>query len=279
MKSELSETARLLIRTAIAQELKPDPQYRARLLAAVRERARMPGAGLSEAAQIAPWTGASPLPPLAVWKVAAVAALGAGLGLGTVGIAETVVERPPREPATTHVSAPGARAGQNRPSVSSRLAPSPSASRPLDGFRASNQLAPTALAPQPSSPPPEASNARSAPSLPEVQTLDEFGASTPNAVALRAELSLLNEVQNALRVGRARRALELVARHEREFPNGQLGNERLAAEVFAACQLGDLPRARSASLRFLARDRSSPLALRVKGACRLSGDPASISHD
>jgi hypothetical protein len=277
MRSELSETARLLIRTATAQELKPGPEYRARLLEAVRARARAPDGALDEAAQMAPWTGASPLAPLTVWKVAAVAALGAGLGLGTVGIAQTVVDRPQHEHSTTHVATPRARAatGQNGPRLSSRLAPSPSAPRPVDDFTAPKQLT-SAPAPQPalaSSPLPEGTTARSSPGLPEVQTFDEFVSSAPNAAALRAELSLLKEVQGALRVGRARRALELIARHEREFPNGQLGNERLAAEVFAACQLGDVPRARSASLRFMERDTSSPLALRVKGACGLSAMP------
>lgn len=282
MKSELSETARLLIRAATAQELRPDPQHRARLLASVRERARLPGAALGEAAQIAPWTGASPLPPLAVWKVATAAALGAGLGLGTVGVAATAFERPPPQASTAHAAAPRSGAAQSRPSLSSRLAPSLPAFRPLDGPTSPDQRT-SAPAPEPALPAPplpEVSTARSSPSSPEVRTSDGPGPSAPSAIALRAELSLLEEVQNALRVGRPRRALELVARHEREFPNGQLGNERLAAEVFAACQLGDLTRARSASLRFLARDSSSPLALRVKGACsKLAGDPASISHD
>jgi hypothetical protein len=215
--------------------------------------------------------------------VAAVAALGAGVGLSTIGIAQIAVDRPPREPSSIYVATPraGAAIGQHRPRPSSRLAPSLSATGPFEGFTVPNQ--PTSgPAPQPAlaaSALPEVSTARTLPSLPEVQTFDESAPSTPSAVALRAELSLLKEVQGALRVGRARRALELVARHEREFPNGQLGNERLAAEVFAACQLGDVPRARSASLRFLERDRSSPLALRVKGACGLLGDATRISHD
>jgi hypothetical protein len=85
--------------------------------------------------------------------------------------------------------------------------------------------------------------------------------------SLRAELELMNQVQLALRDGRAVRALELVARHAAVFPQGQLTNERLAAEAFAACQIGDVERARRAAAAFLRRDSSSALALRVKNTC------------
>jgi hypothetical protein len=85
---------------------------------------------------------------------------------------------------------------------------------------------------------------------------------------LRAELDLMSQVQAALRDRRAGQALELIERHDAVFGQGQLNQERLAAEVFAACQLRDRARARSAAARFLASDTSSPLALRVRGACR-----------
>lgn len=84
---------------------------------------------------------------------------------------------------------------------------------------------------------------------------------------LRAELELMSEVQSALRDQQGARALRLIERHDAEFGQGQLQQERLAAEVFAACQVGDRSRARDAATRFLGSDRTSPLALRVQGAC------------
>jgi hypothetical protein len=77
----------------------------------------------------------------------------------------------------------------------------------------------------------------------------------------------MSQVQAALRDNRGAQALSLLERYDDSFPRGQLGTERLAAEVFAACQVGDVARAGRAATRFLQRDSSSPLAQRVKGAC------------
>jgi hypothetical protein len=87
------------------------------------------------------------------------------------------------------------------------------------------------------------------------------------ALALRAELALMSEVQAALRDNQGARALTLIERYDGSFALGQLRNERLAAEVFAACQVGNVARAERAAAQFLLRDSSSPLATRVKGAC------------
>jgi hypothetical protein len=84
---------------------------------------------------------------------------------------------------------------------------------------------------------------------------------------LREELELMGEVQAALRDGLGARALELTALHAGRFPRGQLARERLAAEVFAACQAGQSERALRAASRFLERDSSSLLAERVRNAC------------
>jgi hypothetical protein len=85
--------------------------------------------------------------------------------------------------------------------------------------------------------------------------------------SLERELELMAEVQGALRDGRSELALELVQRHAAAFPNGQLVNERLAAETFAACRSGDPARARRAAALFLARDATSALASRVRNTC------------
>lgn len=87
------------------------------------------------------------------------------------------------------------------------------------------------------------------------------------APALRAELELMGQVQAALRDNRGAQALSLIERYDGAFAGGQLRGERLAAEVFAACQVGNVARAQRAAALFLQRDSSSALAARVKGAC------------
>ncbi|HWA75636.1 MAG TPA: hypothetical protein VG937_25045 [Polyangiaceae bacterium] len=270
MRSELSEAARLLIETATAQELEPGEQRRARLLQAVRARALLPDVQFDKAAQVTPGATASPVAPLGIWKVAGVAALGAGLGVGVVGVAHMAFDPPSQPPATplVLVSTPRAHT-KTEPRQSNpppELAPAPAAAA-LDASLGPSQLG-SARERAPAAPSPRAEGSLShSASSPEAPAASEPTPDSANVIALRAELALLNEMQGALRVGQASRALELVERHQREFPNGQLGTERLATEVFAACQLGDLSRARAAAQRFLKRDTSSPLALRVKGAC------------
>ncbi|MFZ5896199.1 MAG: hypothetical protein ACOY0T_34400 [Myxococcota bacterium] len=80
------------------------------------------------------------------------------------------------------------------------------------------------------------------------------------------ELTLLEKVQSELRAGRGANALELL--DSNTVPEGgQLQAERLAAEVFAACQAGDVSRARAAARRFLSRYPSSPASGRVRASC------------
>ena len=96
------------------------------------------------------------------------------------------------------------------------------------------------------------------------------------APGLSAELSLLTATQAALRDGRGAEALSLIDSYDRKFPGGQLLGERLAAEVFAACQVGDRARATRAAQRFSQRDSSSVLAGRVRRSCafeRAEGEP------
>lgn len=87
------------------------------------------------------------------------------------------------------------------------------------------------------------------------------------ALALGAELELMSAAQAALRDGRPAESLAFLERYDRTFAGGQLQGERLAAEVFAACQLGDRARATRAATRFLQRDSGSLLAQRVRRSC------------
>lgn len=84
---------------------------------------------------------------------------------------------------------------------------------------------------------------------------------------LRAELDLMNALQTALRDRAPQRAELLIREHATRFPNGQLRLERLAAEVFTACELGDRERAQRTATSYLAIDASSALAKRVRASC------------
>jgi hypothetical protein len=81
------------------------------------------------------------------------------------------------------------------------------------------------------------------------------------------ELALLEHVQSELRSGNGQRALQLLDRSSIDVEHSQLGAERLAAEVFAACQAGDLVRVRRAARRFLKEFPNSPSAARVRASC------------
>jgi hypothetical protein len=81
------------------------------------------------------------------------------------------------------------------------------------------------------------------------------------------ELTLVREMQQALRSGNPGRALGLVAEHERRFPSGSLTEERESVRAAAQCQLAPDERA-SILARFTARFGTSPYLERVKAACR-----------
>jgi hypothetical protein len=245
MTAPLSRSARELIERAVTDErmLRADGARRARLKRALLSGVAASGAGLlgstSQAAMGAQAAnGVAQLLPLA--KGLAVGLLLSGAVAGSVHLA-TESRSPPPPP----------------PFASSGAVPKRAELPPIAG-----QLAPSA---PPASVEPSAPQKARAAMAPAVVAASE--PSVPRGPALRAELELMSQVQAALRDNLGARALSLIERYDDSFPRGQLGAERLAAEVFAACQVGDVARARRAATQFLQRDASSPLAERVKGAC------------
>ncbi|MEI9937324.1 MAG: hypothetical protein WDO69_08860 [Pseudomonadota bacterium] len=87
-------------------------------------------------------------------------------------------------------------------------------------------------------------------------------------VDLMAEARALTDAQRALNGGQPALALELLAAQDRRFSGGALGNERIAARVFALCALGRKEAAHADAAQFLAIADGSPLAARVRAACR-----------
>ena len=60
----------------------------------------------------------------------------------------------------------------------------------------------------------------------------------PRQDRLAQEVAILSRATSALRAGRAEEALRVLNEHQREFPNGVLGEERRAAKAQALCSLG-----------------------------------------
>ena len=248
MSDELSAEARALIRGGVSQESPVGPSRRARMKHALLAKALL--VAPHAAAQVAT-AGAALSSEMALSKLVIWAAKGAGAGVlvaaTTYGVAQV---------ASAPVPVPVATVAPHSPNVVSHSGRGANVVED-DGIGSDPVAFPPATAASASSS--QRGTPASASALP--------AASTTVSRSLSAELLLMADVQRALRDAQANRALELVARHAAEFPDGQLVNERLAAEAFAACQSGDVARARRAAALFLARDSTSSLALRVKKTC------------
>jgi outer membrane protein assembly factor BamD (BamD/ComL family) len=82
-------------------------------------------------------------------------------------------------------------------------------------------------------------------------------------------VSLISEMQVALRAGETARVLSLVEEHERLFPASAWTPEREGARVLAACPGKNADEARSLGQSFLAAHPQSPLGARVRVTCGL----------
>jgi hypothetical protein len=260
MTDELNAATREMLDQAIADEqsLLPDAGRRRQLKRALLQAAVVSSAGSATLAKAATLEGARLLsagaasaPWLALGKSVLVGLLASGGLLGGVQL----------------ISAPSEPANQREPK------------RRVTGSTPSAAAVPEArtAAPTPSTTEPSEPEAESAPTLAPASPAGKASALAPpgsSDPALRAELELMTAAQAALRDGKPARALELLQRYDAAFPTGQLGRERLAAEVFGACQLGDRARAARAAARFLLHDTDSALAQRVKQACPLGSSQA-----
>lgn len=84
---------------------------------------------------------------------------------------------------------------------------------------------------------------------------------------LADETVLFGEIQQALVEKRPKRALEAIARHEREFPRGAFRQERVVAKAQALCALGRTTEGQRVRDQFLARNPKSHLAPRIRAVC------------
>lgn len=91
----------------------------------------------------------------------------------------------------------------------------------------------------------------------------------PTPADLEAEMKLIRGADAALRAGRSGEALALLAQHQAEHPRASLAHERDGLRAIAQCQLGAAG-STAAAERFIERAPRSPLAPRLRSACRIT---------
>jgi hypothetical protein len=281
MTEELSLEARDLIERAVREEAPASSLVLAKIRRQVISAGAAAGA-VSVAGKVAAASGGSVLAGSTSASIASSVftslLLGAALGVGvTVGpqlfdSTEPPVPSAPSEGAGVSPAGHGTR-GSTRVAPSEPLEQSASdeAARPSPARTETPKAGafPTANAPARRSPPPRkpesqiaAASERVPAKGPENTAADR--PATASGADLRQELALLERVQGELRAGNGARALELL---DERPATRQLTTEYLAAEVFAACQIGQRERARSAAERFLRLHPAGPLATRVRNSC------------
>ena len=98
--------------------------------------------------------------------------------------------------------------------------------------------------------------------------------------SLSPELTMLRQAQEDLRAGHPAEALRRLAEYDRHFVKGTLDQERRAIEAIATCQIRLDRAAQTRAESFLRSAPESPLAERVRAACKkLEGASKSFNED
>lgn len=171
------------------------------------------------------------------------------VGLGIVAITLDDDPREPGQPASVEIAITPA------PPPTPQLAPTPA---PPPASEPASEPAP-AIEPPPS-PTQLAPAMPSKPSMPSTREAASKG--------LAEELALMQVMSTALSEGDSSRVLELVAEHRRDFPHGQLIEERSAAEARALCRRGK-PKGLTKAEQFVERWPDSIHLAAVRGDCKL----------
>ncbi|MCH9681128.1 MAG: sigma-70 family RNA polymerase sigma factor [Deltaproteobacteria bacterium] len=102
---------------------------------------------------------------------------------------------------------------------------------------------------------------------PKPQALPPRAVPAVEPSVLEAEVAMLDRAAAALRGNDATRALELLAQHQRRFPDGQLADVRHAARVRALCHLGRDAQAHAEARRLRREHPASAVAQGVPDSC------------
>ncbi len=195
--------------------------------------------------------------------------IAAGLAVATIGVAvaaTVTVGTPPHSSGPTRGAPPLPPAAHRVPGVA------PSEPPPQDPPLPPSSPSAVTESPGPPAAPAPARQRRARPSRStprreaHASSNDERGAQKP-ALALSAEVALLDRARRALKAGAPQDALVAVRAHARSFPDGVLAPERETIRITALCALGRLDEARRRGRRFLARYPHSPLAPTVRASC------------
>jgi hypothetical protein len=84
---------------------------------------------------------------------------------------------------------------------------------------------------------------------------------------LAREARLLSQAESAFRSGNDERSLALLDQHAKEFPDGQLKDERIAEHIVVLCHAGRVEQAKREGRTFLQNRASDPLARRIALSC------------
>lgn len=223
----------------------PDPEARARVLAAVHATIGGPPGGGPEGGGGTAGSGSAPGPITLGWVAKSVAATlalaGASLTLLTTGASAWTAEPEPL-----------ARADHSRDEAPA-LEPSVEPSLPASPAQPAVLVTEARADPAPPRPSPRAR----AGSLEPKPTPDSRD-------SLARELALLDAAREA---SSPRAALASLDRHAREFPGGMLTPERDALRAIALCELDRVDEARTITLAWLAEHPASPFRDQLRDRC------------
>lgn len=255
-------------RELIEQALREEDQVAPLELARIRKRVLSVSVGVGALGSAGKTLAGPATPTLTAVSVIKATLLGASAAVVALGISTVVQPKPPAvAPHTQPTAVTPAPTQSPRASVQA----TPIAGASFRVLRGSAEVAlPNAAAATRSTPPtrpvpdsPRRPAGTSAPSTP--QPVQQGESASASDSALLAEVAMLERVQRELRAGNGSGALALL---DQNLPrSGQLGAERLAAEVFAACQAGDRGRARRAAQLFFQNYQGTPATARVRASC------------
>jgi hypothetical protein len=110
-------------------------------------------------------------------------------------------------------------------------------------------------------------DARPRPKGPRARVESPSAEPAPSVDPVAEEVALLADARSALGAGEASRAISVLARHRKRFPEGLLARERDVSWITALCVLGRVDEARTRAKSFLRSHGSSPHAAKVRASC------------
>ena len=269
---EASALVAELVRAARAERPKPRSRQRAMIalgLGAGTAHWSLGSAGAAQAASsvAAGKTAGLGFSALAITKSLIVGAVAGGMALGTAAYTGVLAREPrsvPADHAVVAATAPGQRPaaserkrGSGEPGAGDRVAPD-------EQGDPTEQADENAAGGPPERPVMGEPYPGAAPTSAPSPALGDDRPARANGTMLGEELGLLEAARAELAAHRAGQALWALGRHAERFPSGRLGLEADVLRIEALLEIGRAGEAVDLARRFLAANRQSPLAGRVR---------------